>query len=167
MFFWYIGVSVLLVHTVFRSVGIDYRLIALGALLPLILDVPWLRPASAHTMAFPTLLLIIVMVATIGQRKLLRRQLLCIPIGVFVGVLLSGAWMQPDVFWWPAGGWTFPPGSLLATWWVVVLEELAGLIAIWWMIGVGSLYEPGPRRVFLRTGRIALTTTPPSIPASE
>lgn len=51
-------------------------------------------------------------------------------------------------------GWEFPPGSLLPAWWVVVLEEIAGLVAIWIVVGVGTLYEAGPRREFLRTGRI-------------
>ena len=32
---WYVGLSVLLVANVFRSVGVDYRLIAVGSLLPL------------------------------------------------------------------------------------------------------------------------------------
>ena len=38
MFFWYVGLSVFGVATIFRSVGIDYRLIAGGSLLPLVIE---------------------------------------------------------------------------------------------------------------------------------
>jgi hypothetical protein len=162
MLLWYAAVSVVLVHTVFRSVGVDYRLIAVGAMLPLLIDIPWGRPAFGHTLVFPVAFMAIVMVATIGQRRLLRRRLLCLPSGVMVGVLLSASWLHPQVFWWPTLGWAFPPGQLLPAWWVVVIEELIGLVAVWWIIGVGSLYEPGPRREFLRTGRLASLPTEPA-----
>ena len=104
MFFWYVGMSVLLVANVFRSTGVDYRLIAVGALLPLVVDVPVGHQAFGHTLAFAVLLLVVVMVATIGRPRLLRRRLLCIPIGVFFGLLLSGAWTT-DGFWWPFTAW--------------------------------------------------------------
>lgn len=159
MFLWYAAVSVVLVHTVFRSVGIDYRLVAGGAMLPLLVDIPWGRPAFGHTLAFPVALMTIIMFATIGRRRLLRRRLLCVPIGVFCGVLLSASWLHPTVFWWPALGWSFPAGHLLPGWWVVVIEELIGLVALWWIIGVGSLYEAAPRREFFRTGRLASLPT--------
>lgn len=155
MLLWYAAVSIVLVHTVFRSVGIDYRLVAVGAMLPLLVDIPWGRPAIGHSLAFPVVALVLVMVGSIGRPRLVRRRWLCIPIGMFCGVVLSGSWLVPKVFWWPALGWSFPPGNLLTAWWVIVLEEVAGLIAIWWIVGVGSLYEAGPRREFFRTGRLA------------
>jgi hypothetical protein len=43
---------------------------------------------------------------------------------------------------------------LLPVWWVVVLEELAGLVACWWVVGQFDLYLPEPRRELLRTGRL-------------
>lgn len=165
MLLWYAAVSVVLVHTVFRSVGVDYRLVAAGAILPLLVDIPWGRPAVGHSLLFPVVALVMVMLATIGRPRLVRRRWLCIPIGMFCGVVLSGSWLAPTVFWWPALGWTFPAGHLLPAWWVVVLEELAGCIAVWWIVGIGSLYEAGPRREFLRTGRLAAMPThevPPS-----
>jgi hypothetical protein len=120
--------------------------------------------AFGHTLVFPVVLLAIIMVATIGRRRLLRRQLLCIPIGVFVGILLSASWQDAAVFWWPALGWSFGSVPLLPVWWIVLIEEAVGLFALWWIIGIGSLYEAGPRAEFLRTGRLASVsarTTPP------
>jgi len=158
MFFWYVGGSVLLVLVVFRSRGVDYRLIALGALLPLLVDLPFGRPAIGHTLLFSVGMLVVVMLATIGRSRLLRRRLICLPIGVFCGLVLSGAWRTTSVLMWPTLGWAFPAGSLLPSWWVVVLEELAGLVACWLVVGVGSLYERGPREEFWRTGRSELTS---------
>ena len=47
MFFWYVGPSIVGVYEIFRSRGLDYRLIALGALAPLLVDLPlghgWVR----------------------------------------------------------------------------------------------------------------------------
>ena len=50
MLLWYVGMSVLLVANVFRSVGVDYRLVALGALLPLVVDLPVGHRAFGHTL---------------------------------------------------------------------------------------------------------------------
>jgi hypothetical protein len=151
VFFWYVGMSVLLVANVFRSTGVDYRLIAVGALLPLVVDAPVGHQAFGHTLAFAVLLLVVVMVTTIGRPRLLRRRLLCIPIGVFFGLLLSGAWTT-DGFWWPFTAWDH--ADLLPAWWAVVAEELTGLFACWWVIGQFDLYLPGPRREFWRSGRL-------------
>jgi len=144
-------VSVLLVANVFRSVGVDYRLVAVGALLPLVVDLPAGHRAFGHTLAFAVVLLVAVMLLTIGRPRLLRRRLLCVPIGVFFGLVLSGAW-SGDGFWWPVTGWDH--AGLLPVWWGVVLEELAGLVACWWVVGQFDLYLPEPRREFWRSGRL-------------
>ena len=52
MFFWYVGLSVFGVATIFRSVGIDYRLIAGGSLLPLALDLAFGYRAYGYTLLF-------------------------------------------------------------------------------------------------------------------
>ena len=52
MFFWYVGLSVFGVATIFRSSGIDYRLIAVGSLLPLIVDVPFGYRAYGYSLLF-------------------------------------------------------------------------------------------------------------------
>ena len=155
MFLWYVGGSVLLVANIFRSVGVDYRLIAIGALLPLLVDLPVDHRAFGHTLAFAVALLVVVMVATIGRPRLLRRRLLCLPIGVFFGLVLSGAWTGQG-FWWPFTSWDHE--ALLPAWWVVLLEELAGLVACWWIVGQFDLYLPEPRHRFWRTGRLEAVT---------
>jgi membrane-bound metal-dependent hydrolase YbcI (DUF457 family) len=154
MLAWYVGLSVLIVVNVFRSSGVDYRLVAVGALLPLVVDLPVGHRAFGHALLFPVALLVLVMVGTIGRPRLLRRRWLCLPIGVFCGLVLSGAFTADKVFWWPALGGHFGHESLLPAWWVVLLEELVGLVAVWWIVGQFDLYLPGPRAEFVRSGRL-------------
>ena len=154
MLLWYAALSVLLIANVFRSSGVDFRLIALGALLPLLVDLPVGHRAFGHALLFPVALLVLVMVGTIGRSRLLRRRLLCVPIGVFCGLILSGAFTTNRVFWWPGFGSHFGSKSLLPAWWAVLLEEIAGLVALWWVVGQFDLYLPGPRAEFVRSGRL-------------
>ena len=160
MFFWYIGLSVFVVATIFRSVGIDYRLVALGSLLPLLVDLPFGYRAYGYTLLFAVAMLTVVMLGTIGRPRLLRRRWLCLPIGVFGGIVLSGAFTNDDLFWWPFLGTSFPHDALLPVWWVVLIEELVGLFVCWLLVGQYDLWLPGPRE-FLRTGRLTASSIEP------
>jgi hypothetical protein len=40
----------------------------------------------------------------------------------------------------------------------VLLEELAGLVACWWVVGQFDLYLPGPRHEFWHSGRLKSVT---------
>jgi hypothetical protein len=151
---WYVGLSVLIVANVFRSVGVDYRLVALGALAPLAVDLGVGKQAFGHALLFPVALLVLVMLVTTGRTRLLRRRLLCFPIGVFCGLVLSGAFAHTATFWWPLDGSTFPVVDLVPAWWGVLIEELVGLVACWWVVGQFDLYLAGPRQEFVRTGRL-------------
>jgi hypothetical protein len=158
VFFWYVGLSVLGVATIFRSVGVDYRLVALGSLLPLLVDIPFGYRAYGYTLLFAVVLLAIVMIGTIGRPRLLRRRLLCLPIGLFCGLVLSGAFTNNELFWWPFLGSSFVHGALLPSTVVVVVEEIIGLVACWVVVGQYDLYLPAPRRQFFRTGRLTAGT---------
>jgi hypothetical protein len=158
MLLWYTGVSVVIVLVVFQSVGVDYRLVALGALVPLAIDLPLWRMAYGHSLVVTVGLLVFVMLATIGRPRLVRRRLLCLPIGAFCGLVLSGAWMETDVFWWPFTGMSIPHVDLLPAIGVVLLEELAGVAAWAYVVVRFELVEPAPRAVFLRTGRLQAGT---------
>jgi hypothetical protein len=158
---WYVGLSVFGVATIFRSVGIDYRLVAIGSMLPFLLDLPFGYKAYGYTLLFPVAMLTVVMLATIGRPRLLRRRWLCLPIGVFAGIILSGAFTNQDLFWWPFLGTSFPHDALLPAWWVVLILELIGLFVCWVIVGQYDLYLPGPREEFFRTGRLTAGTVEP------
>jgi hypothetical protein len=154
VFFWYIGLSVVAVHQVFRSRGLDYRVVALGSILPLALDAPFGRFAYFHSLLFAVALLAVVMVATIGRPRLLRRRLICLPIGVFAGLVLSGAFLHDVSFLWPVEGSDFPKGSLLPPFALTVLFEAAGLAVIGWTASRFGLSDPSRRRALLHDGRL-------------
>jgi len=154
MLLWYAGLSVLLVYFVFQSTGIDYRLVVVGSLLPFAVDLPFVGLAYGHALLGSVALLIAVMLLTIGRPRLLRRRLLCLPIGAFCGLVLSAAWANTDVFWWPFTGASLPDGSLLPEPGIVVLEELAGLAACAWIVHRFDLVDRGRRDEFLRSGRL-------------
>jgi hypothetical protein len=160
MLLWYAGLSVLLVYFVFQSAGVDYRLVVAGSLLPLAVDLPFLGLAHGHTVLGSVALLLAVMLLTIGRPRLLRRRLLCLPIGAFCGLVLSAAWANTDVFWWPFTGASLPDGSLLPAPGIVVLEELVGLAACAWIVYRFRLADRGRRDDFLRSGRLRAPASP-------
>jgi hypothetical protein len=159
MLFWYVGLSVLIVHFVFQSAGVDYRLVVVGSLLPLAVDVPFRGSAYGHTLLASVVLLVLVMLVTIGRPRLVRRRLLCLPIGAFCGLVLSAAWTNSDVFWWPFTRSSLPSGSLLPAAGLVVVEELAGVAACAWIAVRFGLTDRDRRDEFLRTGRLRATAS--------
>ena len=156
MLFWYAAGSVFAVWNVFQSAGLDFRAVAVGALFPLVLDLPFGHQAYAHTLLAPVALLVLVMLATSGRgHRLLRRRVIGLPIGWFCGLALSGAFASQRVFWWPAFGSSFRHVALLPAVPVVVIEELLGLLAARWIWVRFGLRDPARRRALLRRGRLA------------
>lgn len=165
MFFWFIGTAVLAVWYVFRDPRFDYRLLAVGAVLPeLDALVPWDDGATTgvmHSLSFSAVLLALVMVVTSG-RKPVRRLLLGLPIGTFLHLVFDGAWATTKVFWWPFGGWSFDGArlpSIQRGWWNIALETVGLFIVagIWRRLKLG---DPARRRDLLRTGRLFADPAP-------
>jgi hypothetical protein len=162
MFCWFAAFSVLGVWTVFRSPGVDYRLVMLGSVLP-VGEAVLGGPRLLHTLLAPVVVLAAVMLAT-RRRRLLRRRLLGLPIGMFFHLVLDGVWMRGQVFWWPFLGWSFGSGEVpeLSHGAVGVVLEVIGIGALWWLWREFDLSDPGRRDRFLRTGRL----DPDAAPAS-
>lgn len=156
MILWYAAGAVFAVWNVFQSAGLDYRAVALGALLPL-LDVIAGEQAWAHSLLAPTVAMAVVMLGTSRRgRRLARRRWIGVPIGWYFGVGLSGAFAEQHVFWWPVFGDRFDDAAIwppLA--WALGLEAL-GIIAARWCWTRFGLADPIRRRTFARTGRLAL-----------
>lgn len=160
MLLWFLGPSVLIVWSVFRSPSADYRIVALGSLLPLV-ELPLGEPRILHGLAGPAVLLVVVMIGARG-RRLLQRQLLGLPIGMLLHLVLDGAWADTDAFWWPALGtaWSDAPLPELGRGWFNVLLELFGAVACWWAWRCFRLDEPDRRALLLRTGRVGRDLVP-------
>ena len=160
MVLWFAAPSVLLVWAVFRSPGADYRLVAAGALLPLV-ELPFGEPRLLHSLSGAALLLVAVMVGFRG-RRLVQRRLLGLPIGVLVHQVLDGAWADSHGFWWPflGTGWSSSELPELGRGgWSLVLE-LAGAGATWWAWRRFQLSEPARRHLFTTTGRVGRDIVP-------
>ena len=156
MILWFAGMSVVIAWTVFHDPAFDYRLLVLGALLPDVVDVWFGGARYLHTFLVAAVVLGAVMLAT-RHHRIMRRRLLAIPIGMFLHLVLDGMWTHQRVFWWPFfglsfGGAAFPSTSHPVA--VVVVEEIAGAIALWWAWNCFRLNEPERRRRFFRTGRL-------------
>ena len=154
MFLWFAGLSVLAVWKVFQSPALDYRYVMLGSVLP-VAEVVFGGPRVLHTLLGAVVALVVVMLAT-RNRRLLRRQILGIPIGLFMHLVLDGVWADTHIFWWPCFGSSFGSGGLPELdrgLWFLPMEAIGAvaLVYAWRRFG---LADPGRRRTFIRTGRI-------------
>jgi hypothetical protein len=157
---WFVGPSILIVWGVFGSPTADYRLVALGAVLPLV-ELPFGEPRVLHGLIAPVVALVVVMVGARG-RRLVQRRLLGIPIGMFLHLVLDGVWADTTAFWWPFTGLGFSDDRLpeLSRGALTVVLELAGVAACWWGWRRFRLAEPARRAEFVRTGRVGRDILP-------
>lgn len=169
MFFWYIGSVTLIVMVVFRDPRFDYRLLAVGAVLPDIVDGTIGQLAGGalvlHSITASVVVLIVVMAATVGKRAR-RKQWLALPIGMFLHLVVDGAVDDARVFWWPLGGWSFEDARLPVVdrgLWNVPLE-LIGVAMVTWIWRRHGLSDPERRRWFRSTGQLVPGTAPSGPP---
>lgn len=154
MILWFAGLSVLGVITVFQSPGVDHRLVIAGSVLPVtegLLGHPWVL----HTLVGAAAALGITVLATRGKR-LLRRRLLGLSVGLFAHLVLDGSWTRSRLFWWPLLGRSFGRRQVpeLSHGWIVVIFELAGVVALAWCWRHTGLGDAERRRRFLTSGRL-------------
>ena len=161
MFVWFIAVSVTVVALIFRSPDLDYRLVMLGSVLPLVEGAfggRWLL----HSVAFNAVLLFGVMVVAHGRRPTQRRWL-ALPIGTFCHLALDGTWTDTGVFWWPFAGLgalgTGPVSEFERLPGVLLLEG-AGLMVGCWAWRRFALSNRSVRRALLTEGRLSETWRP-------
>lgn len=154
MLLWFAGLGVAAVWLVFRSPAVDHRLVALGAVLP-VGEVVLGGPKLLHTLLGAVTALVVVMALT--RSRLRRRQLLGLPIGLFLHLVLDGVWSHTELFWWPLFGFDVgidhPPelDRGLALTLVMELVGAIALVVVWRYFG---LADAGRRRRFLRSGRL-------------
>lgn len=160
MLLWFVGPSILIVWSVFRSPAADYRVVAVGALLPLV-ELPFGEPRLFHSLTGAAALLVAVMVGGRGQR-LVQRRLLGLPIGVLMHLVLDGAWADTHGFWWPFLGTSWSTSQLpeLGRGGFDLVLELTGAAACWWGWRRFRLGEPARRRLFVQTGRVGRDIVP-------
>lgn len=157
MFLWFVVVAPFLVAEIFKSPMVDYRLVALGAALPLV-ELGIGHAFVLHTLLGPVVVLTAVMLTTIG-RRLVRRRLLGVPIGMFLHLALDASWNSAELFWWPAFGLSLadrPVPETTAIGWRLLLEVLAVGVA-YVAVGRYELDQPANRARLRRTGHLMRT----------
>jgi membrane-bound metal-dependent hydrolase YbcI (DUF457 family) len=128
---WFAAFAVLGAWQVLRDARFDYRLIAIGAVAPSLLDAVLFRHRGlAHTLLFAVGSLVLVMLVTVNRRPL-RRHLLALPIGFLAHLVLDGVFANKALFWWPAFG-SWGSSAIAPPLPVLVVREVIGL--------VGALY---------------------------
>jgi hypothetical protein len=165
---WFVGSAMVISWNVFRDPALDHRLLALGVLLPLLVEAPIGHVGPLHALLGAIAILVVVMVATVGRRRL-RRRLLALAIGVFLHLLLDGVWATGHVFWWPLQGWSFqdtPLPELDRSLGVVLVLEGVGAAAVCWAWFRFGLTDPVRRHRFIHDGRLDRGLTDPAPPGA-
>ncbi|MBI2706514.1 MAG: hypothetical protein HYX32_14670 [Actinobacteria bacterium] len=130
-------------------------LVLLGSIVPLF-DITLGGPRLLHTLLGGVAALMLVVLAT-RQKRLLRRRLIGLPIGVLMHLVLDGVWTQTEVFWWPFFGTSFGPSrvpELDRPFGFVLLFEALGAGALVWCWRTFGFSDPKNRELFLRTGQL-------------
>lgn len=155
MILWRACGAVFGVWNVFQSSGLDFRLVAAGAVAPLLVDLPFGGQSYGHSLLGAAVVLTASMLVFAGRgRRLRRRRALSFAIGWFAGLVLGGAWLHREVFWWPLFGAERPEAALLPPVAAIVLLEALGLAAARWTWVRFRLADDVRRRRFARTGRL-------------
>jgi hypothetical protein len=167
---WHLAGAVFLFRWIFRDPDVDIRYLALGAILPDLIDLPLGTLLMAdryssgqlwgHSLLAPSLLGVATLVLTRRGRR--RRAWMAVTVGMFFHLLLDGMWRVSEVFAWPFLG-DFPTGIAPfwpAAWnralsdpirWVEEVLGLAYLIVLWRCAG---LSQREPRLRLVREGRL-------------
>ena len=155
MLFWFVATAVWSVWFVFRDPKFDYRLVAIAALVPDLID--GLRGAVGplHSVVTSIAVLFAIMIATAG-RKPSRQRLLALPIGMFIHLIFDGAFSNATTFWWPLSGISLSDDLLFSVErgpWNVPLEIVGviGCVVAWRYF---SLADKSRRTNFLKTGSL-------------
>lgn len=156
MLFWFVGTAVFAVWNVFHDARFDHRWLVVGVLAPDLIDGVWGGARAFHSVTASVAVLVFVMLATVGRRPI-RRRLLAVPIGMFVHLVVDGAFSDTDVFWWPFTGASFDgaPMPMIDRGWINLPLELVGVVLCGWAWRKFGLADPERRRAFWREGTLS------------
>ncbi|HUR48049.1 MAG TPA: hypothetical protein VMY88_00770 [Acidimicrobiales bacterium] len=118
---------------VFRDPALAYAMVAVGALVPDLVDLAAGGVGPGHSIVVGGGLLGVVMLGTRGRRRL-RRRMLGLPLGFLFHLVLDGAWLEgPERLWWPLAGSTLRGNlpSIGRPTVVILAMEIAGVVLGW------------------------------------
>ncbi len=159
MFFWFIATSIWSVWFVFRDPKFDYRLLAIAALTPDLVDgllhAFGFAHGALHSVVTSIAVLFAIMIATAGRRPS-RQRLLAIPIGLFMHLIYDGAFSATKTFWWPFTGTALSDESMpsIERGIVNLSLEFFGIVSCIIAWRYFALSDTHRRRAFLKTGKL-------------
>ncbi|CAN5885165.1 hypothetical protein BH23ACT5_BH23ACT5_13330 [soil metagenome] len=173
MLAWNLAAVFVLFRRIFRDPKVDMRFLAVGVILPDLVDLAIVTSVGgptgelwAHSLLVPTVLAVGVLLATRRGRR--RRAWMALVVGWLLHLLVDGLWTDATVFLWPAfglemelGGEAFWPAAwqrAIADPWRWV-REVIGLAYLVWLWRVSKLHSPDRRAALIRTGRLGDTTS--------
>jgi len=168
--FWHLGATTALIRYAFRDERMDLRFLALGAILPDMLDTPvgfaaWSRfhavRLAGHSLLFAAVIMVAVLLGTRRGRP--RRRWMALAVGVLTHLLLDAMWRSPQTLWWPFLGGSFTTTDfatidgylrwLLTDPWMWA-GEVAGLLYLAVLARRARLAQRERLVDFLHTGRL-------------
>jgi membrane-bound metal-dependent hydrolase YbcI (DUF457 family) len=171
MLFWHVGATIAFVRYAFRDPRMDLRFLAVGAILPDLVDTPlgaigWSTFETvrlwSHGIVVASLAMVAVLVLT--RRGRTRKRWMLLAVGIMMHLLLDAMWNEPATLWWPFLGSEFTPTGLATfgsyvidvvtnpVMWVGEVVGLGYLVALWRRAG---LSDGEARKVLLRTGIVS------------
>lgn len=172
MLFWHLGGTVAGIRYAFRDDRMDLRFLALGALVPDLIDTPIGLLAYgtfesvrlfAHSLLFGALVMAVVVLSTRRGRP--RKRWMPMAIGVLMHLVLDAMWADPATLWWPFLGASFASSGLatagdvvssILTDWRVWALEVVGAAYLGYLAVKGNLADASARKTLWSTGRIAV-----------
>jgi hypothetical protein len=171
MLFWHLGAGLWLFRWIFRDPKVDVRFLALGAILPDLIDLPigtlFLADRFStgelwfHSLILPSIYMGLVLAST--RRGRTRRAWMALGIGWLLHLVLDAVWVHQEVFLWPFFGFEIPAGeapfwplawerALSDPWrWVKEVAGLAYLVWLWFAVGLNLA---GRRSTSMSSGRL-------------
>ena len=144
-------------------------MVAVASLLPDLIDKPIGRLVlrerfeTGRLFGHTLLLHVLLFCVLFFVRGRLKRTLVLVPVSSVIHLALDGAFLDPEVFWWPLFGARFPadpvPGGTFAflypanhpgAWW----QEAVGLAVLAWLFASHRMLSRDGVRSFLRTGML-------------
>lgn len=171
MLFWHVGMTIAFIRYAFRDQKMDLRFLALGALLPDLIDTPigalvWNSFQTprlwSHGFLFGTAVMVLVLLLT--RRGPVRKRWMLLATGILLHLALDAVWNQPETLWWPFLGIEFTStgfasfGSYVADVltdpivWAGEAVGLAYLVILWRKSG---LTDSSQRHRLLTTGVVS------------
>jgi len=167
---WHLASVTFLFRWIFRDPIVDVRFLAVGAVLPDLIDLTAatiLGVAHAelwgHSLVVPTVAAVVVMASTRRGRR--RRAWMALIVAWLLHLVVDGMWLDAEVLFWPVFGLDIVGETGLPFWelawqravsdpWRWVLEAI-GLAYLVWLAVATDLRRPEVRRRILQTGRLS------------